>query len=114
MVRNGFYRVLFGGTAYSAVNIFMLKDGAAVGFSVDGDECSGTYDFDPVRKLVRFDVIATIRPNVTLVTGQIMGTAPMKVRLEGDAPVPDPTSRFTFDLGGRSVDVAMTFLRPLP
>ncbi len=114
MVQNGFYRVLFSGTAYSAVNIFMLKDGAAVGFNFDGDECSGTYDFDPVRKLVRFTVTARVRPNITLVTGQIIGAAPVSVKLEGDAPVPNPTSRFSFDLGGRTVDVAMEFLRPLP
>ena len=114
MVRNGFYRVLFGGKAYSAVNIFMLKDGHAVGFNMDGDECSGSYDYDPVRKLVRFEVVAEVQPNITLVTGQNIGATPMKVRLVGDAPIPEPSSRFSFDLGGRTVDVAMTFLRDLP
>ncbi|MEQ1647068.1 MAG: hypothetical protein ABL898_00660 [Hyphomicrobiaceae bacterium] len=113
MVRNGFYRVFFGGTAYTSTSIFVLKDGQLLGFSFQGSEYTGTYAPDPVRKLIRFEIAASMPPGVMLVTGQKVGAETAKIKMDGEAPIPDPTSRFSFDLAGKSVDVAMHYMRPL-
>ncbi len=113
MLKDGFYRVFFGGNSYTSTSIFVMKAGELVGYSFQGSEYSGCYTVDPVRNLVHFDITAIVPPGVTLVTGHVIGSEVTTVKITGEAPVPNPTTRFNFDLGGKSVDVAVHYIRPL-
>ena len=114
MIKEGIYSAVFGGTASIAKGIFVLKEGRMVGLNFDGARHQGTYQYDPVRKSVTFDLITAMMPKTTLVTGDEVPEQGYKLRTRGEAPLPDPLSRFSLDVLGKAVDVALTFESPLP
>lgn len=114
MVKEGIYRVIFGGVAYETQSIFVLREGRVAGVSFQGTEHEGTYEFDPHRNLVSFDMMATFPGEITLVTGYKIPKSGATVRVTGEAPLADPTSRFSLVVADKAVDVAMTYIRPLP
>ena len=113
MLKDGIYRVFFGGSDYTSMSIFLMKGGEVLGYSFQGSEYAGTYHLDTARNLVKFKIKALMSPGIKLVTGQVIGAEPTAVLLEGEAPIPNPTSRFSFEIGGRPVDVAVQYIRPL-
>ncbi|HRK17798.1 MAG TPA: hypothetical protein PK970_02480 [Hyphomicrobiaceae bacterium] len=114
MVKEGLYSVVFGGAAYETASVFVLREGRIGGLSFQGSEYEGTYRYNADRDLVEFDMTAHFVPNVLLVTGLQIPETGARLHVAGEAPVATPTSRFSIVIADKPVDVAMTYVRPLP
>jgi hypothetical protein len=112
---DGLYLTQSGGSAYLVRTVFVLSRGYYFGLGPLGGEYEGTYVFDPSRKLTKFAGHVTIPPNTPLVTGGTSGPSSLRTAIASEAKyAAGAATRFSFSFGGKSVDVALRFVRPLP
>ncbi len=113
MLLNGIYDVVFGSSAALGRAELALRDGHVAGSSDRGSRISGTYRFDAARGLAIFDLIAHMPPGMVAVTGRVCGPDGEDLEFTGECKPALPSNRFSVSFGGRAIDVAMTYVRPL-
>ena len=110
----GIYRLVYAGVGYASGGVFVFRNGAFNGVGQLGALYHGTYRFDATRNLYQFEGLAQHPPNLPTTTGYISGDQGATFKIKGELSAPNPSTRFSLDLGGRPVDVAMHFVCPIP
>jgi hypothetical protein len=113
MLADGFYTATYAARDRVAHAMLVFRAGTIVGIDEHGGQYDGTYAFDATRNLTVCDVVLTVADGVRLITGRSFDHSGAKVRLVGEMPTPQPVARFSLDLAGRAVDVALRCIRPL-
>jgi hypothetical protein len=113
-MREGLYRLTYAGVASSAVGMFAVRNEAFSGVGEMGAYYQGTCVRDPVRNLYAFNGNVTFRPDTPTVTGYVASPAGSTVPLSGELSEPSPATRFSLDFAGRTVDVLVEYVGPLP
>jgi hypothetical protein len=111
---DGIYRTESGSASYNTRTIIVVHNGAFFGIGEMGAHYRGTFKYDPVRKVHPFDCMVTFPPNTPLVTGGKIGPQGAVMPFQGEVKVQLPRSRFSYLFDGRAIDVALTYVRPLP
>ena len=112
---DGFYLVDSGGASYFTRTVLVLRQGQLFGLGPFGGIYEGDYTFDPGRKLTTFTGHVTLPPDTPLVTGGKTGAEGLRAPIVSEAKfVAGVPSRCSFSLGGKSVDLSIRFVRPLP
>jgi hypothetical protein len=113
-MRDGLYRLTYAGAASSAVGMFALRNKAFSGVGEKGAFYQGTCVRDPARNLYSFKGSVTFRPDTPTVTGYVASPEGSTIALSGELSEPAPRTRFSLDFAGRTVDVLIEYIGPLP
>jgi hypothetical protein len=112
--RDGFYHATFGGSGGIVRAVFVLESGKLYGQGERGASYEGCYDLDAVRNVFAFTGTVTIPPSVITASGVGTGQQGVTLPFKGESALPDPVARYSLDLAGKAVDVAMRYVSPLP
>ena len=113
-MREGIYQLHYAGASYTALGVFVFRNGAFSGVGQGGAQYHGTCIFQPARNLYFMEGQATFKPDTLTVTGFLSPSIETSFPIKGELSSPDPSTRFSIDFGSRSVDVAAAFVCPLP
>ena len=111
---DGCYSVQYKGLVSNGVSLLLLAGGIVHGHDTAGGRYQGTFEPIDGGASHRLDVELTIPPGVMLVTGAFAGPQGAAVRITTVIDRPTPTSRTVLDVGGRPVEIAVTYLGPMP
>ncbi len=113
-MRDGIYQITYAGVAYSALGVFVMRNGAFAGMGPTGARYHGTIGFVPQRNLYAMNGTATFKPNTPTVTGFVTGDTDSTFPITAELSSPDPATRCSIDFAGRAVDVAVEYVGPIP
>lgn len=113
-MRDGIYQVNYVGASYGALGVFVIRNGAFNGVGPTGAFYQGTCILDRQRSLFTMQGTVTFKPNTLTVTGYISPDVESTFPIKGELSSPDPSTRFSIDFGGRAVDVAASYVCPIP
>ncbi len=113
-MRDGIYQLQYAGVSYSALGVFVFRNGQFTGIGPTGAKYDGTCTFEPQRNLYLMQGQAVFKPNTPTVTGFVTSDSEAVFPISGELSSPDPATRFSIVFGGRPVDVAVSYVCPLP
>ena len=113
-MRDGIYRLVYAGVASSALGVFVVRNGRFHGVGQAGAEYQGDFRFEPARNLYLFEGHGQFPPETEMVTGGTADRDGVTIPIKGEMSSPDPSTRFSLDFAGRAVDVAITYVAPIP
>ena len=113
-MRDGIYQLTYAGVSFSALGVFVIRNGKFSGVGQAGALYHGTCMLDPARNLYQMAGTATLKANTSTVTGFLTGDQDATFPIKAELSSPDPSTRFSIDFAGRSVDVAATYVCPIP
>lgn len=115
MLRDGIYQMIYSGAAYSARGMFVFRKGSFVGLGQTGAIYEGAYWSDPASQAFDFDGCVRFPPRTELVTGgPVSGDQELIIPFKGSGRMRDGQANFTLAFNNEPVEVAMTFVSPIP
>ena len=92
----------------------ILRNGSVLGSDQWGGIFSGSYLFDPKTRRTRFRVRIVVPPEGELITGFAAGPDGATLEIFADFEQTLPNSSATVDIAGQPLEIALSFLGPLP
>lgn len=113
-MRDGIYQVNYVGASHGALGVFVIRNGIFNGVGPAGAFFEGTCLLDPKRGLYALLGTVTFKPNTLMVTGYISPESESTFPINGELSSPDPATRFSIEFVGRAIDVAASYVCPIP
>jgi hypothetical protein len=91
------------------------EQGRVKGFTARGARFEGTYKYDPVRKLMAFQMRTWLPPFYQAITGLFTGDRDRSIDWSGECPCEFSGNgvRFSICFAGRALDIVMRYSGPL-
>ncbi|HKZ95410.1 MAG TPA: helix-turn-helix domain-containing protein [Hyphomicrobiaceae bacterium] len=108
------YKGEYLGQHEAGQGLAVLRNGKILGSDRWGGVFAGSYEYDPVNETNRMHVRIEVPPEGTLVTGFSAGTKGATLDIVGAFERAAPVASAVVDVGGRPVEIELTYLGPLP
>lgn len=102
------------GSYHDGDALAILRNGSVLGSDQWGGIFSGSYAFDPKTGRTRVRVRIVVPPEGELITGFAAGPDGATIEIFADFEQAMAHSSTTVDIAGQPLDVALSFLGPLP
>ncbi len=117
MLDEGIYGLSYSGGERGADGqsaLAVLRNGSILGSDRAGALFTGSYQYDAAERTSTVHVRMQIPPGGELVTGFAAGPGGAIVDIVGRFERPDPHATAVVDVGGRPLEVRLSYLGPLP
>ncbi|MEO1543723.1 MAG: hypothetical protein AAFR75_06870 [Pseudomonadota bacterium] len=108
------YRGESGGEAAIGDALAVLRNGRILGSDRWGGTFTGSYDFDAAEKSNTLHVRLAVPPGGLLVNGFSAGPDGATVEIVGQFDRAAPVSKTSVVIGGKPIDLQLTYIGPLP
>jgi hypothetical protein len=113
MIRDGYYSVTYATLLGEGAANVRIERGVVSGETDRGTALGGTIQFDPSRRMLQFEISATVPAQKVSITGLSTGDRSRRVMFKGETPAKGDNTRFSIDFAGRAVDIVARYTGPL-